>query len=340
LFVRHALLHALLRLAAEQVVHCVEVIADRARMRHGIDEREVVGDLGQLRVHLIEEHARHPGGDGFVRSAIVRRCAGFHIPGVDVTRPATEQDKDAGLVRGDGCAEASTLSLPITTPGMRRLSTPKPLAIRACRRFNWNSFIHATAPMSRVPPIQILADSPRRRMRSLLGVDPGGRGPKPAAGAPAIPPRPLEAAERPQPAQPATTGCSSRLCLAAWPGPVHAWQLEARAWTREDPTLAQLAGGRLNLAAPLGLRLAATSAWAQLVPAAGDLLAGTPFATWLSAPIWRRKLVASDLGTLGSQLGRGPSIGENRKRASTAVGRPDGDLRVLRCFHSRNQELP
>src|SRR5580658_6116615 len=37
--------------------------------------------------------------------------------------------------------EASTLSLPITTPGIPRLSVPKPLAMRACRRFNWKSFM-------------------------------------------------------------------------------------------------------------------------------------------------------------------------------------------------------
>ncbi len=104
LFVRHALLHALFRLAAEQIVHRVEVIADRARMRHRIDEREMVGQLGQARVHLIDEHARHFGGDGFVRAAIIERSLRLHIPGVNVTRTTTEQDEDARLVRGDGLA--------------------------------------------------------------------------------------------------------------------------------------------------------------------------------------------------------------------------------------------
>jgi len=45
-------------------VHRVEVIADRPRMRHGVDERELVGQLGQLRVHLVDPHPRHLGGDG------------------------------------------------------------------------------------------------------------------------------------------------------------------------------------------------------------------------------------------------------------------------------------
>jgi len=37
--------------------------------------------------------------------------------------------------------EASILSLPITSPGVPRVSMPKPLATRACRRFNWKSFM-------------------------------------------------------------------------------------------------------------------------------------------------------------------------------------------------------
>ena len=43
LVVRHTLSHALVRLAAEQVVHRIEMVIDGARMRHRVDERELVG---------------------------------------------------------------------------------------------------------------------------------------------------------------------------------------------------------------------------------------------------------------------------------------------------------
>ena len=108
-FVWDALLRTLLRLAAEQIVHRVEVIADRARMRHGIDEREVVGQLCQFCVHLIDAHARHFGVDWFVGAAIVQRCVRFHIPGVNVTWSTTKQDEDTGFVRGDGFARGVDL---------------------------------------------------------------------------------------------------------------------------------------------------------------------------------------------------------------------------------------
>ena len=82
-------------------MHRVEVIADRSRMRHGIDQCELVGQLGQFRVHFIDAHAWHFSVDRHVWPAVFQRRLWFHIPGIQVAGSATQQDEDAGLFRRD-----------------------------------------------------------------------------------------------------------------------------------------------------------------------------------------------------------------------------------------------
>ena len=104
LVVGHALCDALHGLAAKQVVHRVEVVADGARVGHRVDQRELVSDLGQLGVHFVDAHARHLGGQGLVRSADRVGRVGLHVPGIDVARSAAEQEEDARLLGGHGFA--------------------------------------------------------------------------------------------------------------------------------------------------------------------------------------------------------------------------------------------
>jgi hypothetical protein len=102
LIVEHAFLNPFAGLTAEQVVHRVEVIADGARVRHGIDQRELVGEFRQFGVHFVDEHSRDAGVDGHVRAAVVNRGFGFHVPRVNVTGAPAEEHKNARLL-GSHC---------------------------------------------------------------------------------------------------------------------------------------------------------------------------------------------------------------------------------------------
>ena len=78
--------------------------------------------------------------------------------------------------------EASILSLPSTAPGIPRLKVPKPLAMRACRRFIWNSFI-LEAPLFRVTEfdfcviaeIVVMANEKQSEFRIPCEIVPCGR---------------------------------------------------------------------------------------------------------------------------------------------------------------------
>lgn len=100
---------ALDHLAAQQVVHRVEVVVDRTGVRHRADEAELVGDLGEFGVQLAQLHARHFGPDGFVRPANLRRCVRLQVPSVNVARTAAQEHKDAALLRGHGLARGVEL---------------------------------------------------------------------------------------------------------------------------------------------------------------------------------------------------------------------------------------
>ena len=72
--------------------------AYRKATEDGINQRELVGQLCQTRVHLVDAHPRHFGGDGLIWSTIFQRSVRLHIPGVKMTRTTTEQYKDAGFL--------------------------------------------------------------------------------------------------------------------------------------------------------------------------------------------------------------------------------------------------
>ena len=88
------------RLAAQTVVHGVEVVADVPDMGHGADETEMRRQTGQTLVQLGEVHAGDRRGNGLVRAANFRGCRGLQVPRIEVTGPAAQPDQDAGLLRG------------------------------------------------------------------------------------------------------------------------------------------------------------------------------------------------------------------------------------------------
>ncbi len=66
-----------LGLAAQAVVHGVEMIADVSDVRHRADQAELPGQRGQARIQLGETHAGNGRGDGLVGAANFRRAPGF-----------------------------------------------------------------------------------------------------------------------------------------------------------------------------------------------------------------------------------------------------------------------
>jgi len=75
-------------------VHRIEVIADGPRVRHGIDQREMISQLGQLGVHFVELHARYFGRNRLVGSAVIDRCFRLHVPGIEVAWRADQEQRD------------------------------------------------------------------------------------------------------------------------------------------------------------------------------------------------------------------------------------------------------
>ena len=94
MIVGHALPDSFDGLAAEQIVHRVEVIADRAGVRHRIDQSELIGHFCQLSVHLIDAHPWDLGSDRAVGPANAGGCVGLHIPSIHLAGTATQQDED------------------------------------------------------------------------------------------------------------------------------------------------------------------------------------------------------------------------------------------------------
>ena len=76
---------------AEQVVHGVEMVGDRGRMRHRANQAELIRHLREQRVEFAQLHARHLGADRFVRPADLGRRVRLQIPSIQMTR-ATAQE--------------------------------------------------------------------------------------------------------------------------------------------------------------------------------------------------------------------------------------------------------
>ena len=89
-----------IRLAAQAVVHGVEMVADVADVRHRPDQAEMLGQRGQARVQLADAHAGDRRGDRLVGAANFRGRLGLQVPGIEVAGPAAQQDEDARLLGG------------------------------------------------------------------------------------------------------------------------------------------------------------------------------------------------------------------------------------------------
>ena len=96
-------------LAAQAVVHGVEMVADVADVRHRPDQAEMPGQRGQARVQLADAHAGDRRGDRPVGAANFRRRRGLQVPGVEVAGSAAQQDEDARLL--GGTAAKSSLAI-------------------------------------------------------------------------------------------------------------------------------------------------------------------------------------------------------------------------------------
>jgi hypothetical protein len=91
-------------LAAQEVVHRVEMVADVVDMRHRADQRKMLGQLGQARVKFADAHTGHGGGNRPIRAPNSLRRCGLQVPRIEMTGPATQQDEDARL-RGSTAAQ-------------------------------------------------------------------------------------------------------------------------------------------------------------------------------------------------------------------------------------------
>ncbi len=93
-------------LAAQAVVHGIEMVADVADVRHRPDQGEMPGQRGQAHVQLAEAHPGDGRGNRLVWAADAVRGIGLQVPGVEVAGSAAQQDEDA---RPLGRAAAETL---------------------------------------------------------------------------------------------------------------------------------------------------------------------------------------------------------------------------------------
>ncbi len=81
--------------AAQQVVHRVEMVADRPGVRHRPDQAEVLGQVRQPHVQLADAHAGDRRGDRRIGAADLGRGGRLQVPGVEVAGAAAQQDEDA-----------------------------------------------------------------------------------------------------------------------------------------------------------------------------------------------------------------------------------------------------
>ena len=109
-------------LPAQQIVHGVEVIVDRARMRHRADEAELIGHLGEFGMQFAQLHA--------FRSHVSIWLG-----------PPHSSTKMQHFFEATALPDLSNLSLPTTNPGTARLSNPTPPALSAVRREVLGRFI-------------------------------------------------------------------------------------------------------------------------------------------------------------------------------------------------------
>ena len=89
------------RLAAEQVVHGVEVVADVPDVRHRADQGKMLGQGGKARVQFADAHARDGRGNRPIGAANAIGCIRLEVPGVEVARPTAQEHEDTGLLRRD-----------------------------------------------------------------------------------------------------------------------------------------------------------------------------------------------------------------------------------------------
>jgi hypothetical protein len=87
------------RLAAQQVVHRVEMITDISHVRHRADHAEAPAAGGEARGQLADAHPGDGGGDRPIRAANALGRLGLGVPGIEMTRATAQQQKDARLVR-------------------------------------------------------------------------------------------------------------------------------------------------------------------------------------------------------------------------------------------------
>ena len=71
------------------------VVDGGGRVIHAADERELVRVLGHAREVLGDLDARDVGLDGLVRAADLGRSVRLHVPGVELGRPADQEQHDA-----------------------------------------------------------------------------------------------------------------------------------------------------------------------------------------------------------------------------------------------------
>lgn len=142
--VRNPLLDPLHDLTAEQVVHRVEVIADRPRVRHRTDQAEMIRDLRELRMQFRKVHAGHLRRNRLVRATDLERCLGLEVPGVDVARSATEQHEDAAFLGGHRVSGRIEAVLAEDEPGHREIEEAQAAGLeRGPPRLFWRVF-HGT----------------------------------------------------------------------------------------------------------------------------------------------------------------------------------------------------
>ena len=98
-FDEHAADVRILDAALEQAAglhHLVAGIVDGGgRVIHAADQRVLVGVLRHARKILGDLDARDVGLDGLVRPANLDRRVGLHVPGVELRRPAHQEQHDA-----------------------------------------------------------------------------------------------------------------------------------------------------------------------------------------------------------------------------------------------------
>jgi hypothetical protein len=112
------------------VVHGVEMIADVPDMAHRPHQAKLTCQLGQTCVKLAKPHAGDGASNRPIRATNPFRRCGFEVPGVEVARPATQEDEDARPLGGNATKRAIAVNQGRNRPWKSESESANPASLK------------------------------------------------------------------------------------------------------------------------------------------------------------------------------------------------------------------